>query len=769
MRNRLASGATGEGRPRRQGARPVRVALEAQALALLSFARRWRLAGRLSHSGIGIMPRSVRLALLLGSLATVGSLSASDDLTVLRSDIGFSGLPLQLGGTLDSNGNGRRELLIAGRWHFSIIEEDPNPRGYREVARVDAPASAWFHDALLVDIPGTAPAVLVQWNNQLELRDASTWQVRAATYARYDNLQLGDVDGDGLREIVVSSAGTVELLDPATLVSHGSVAMNVDHIVVADIVGDARAEIVSSDGHAYSVTRSGTALSATEVWTSTLSGTWNPYPVSVDGHTAIVLHDAFGFSAYLATFRPSTALRTLVPADGPSFRPLFADANGDGRVDLITATSSTLRALDITSGATLWERDTIYQLPYLGSVYSPVIADLDADGTAEIAWADASYNGGIVAASVPPTGAKRWQADRMQSDVVDWTLLRRADGSASIAYLTSATYSGPRLGTVGFVDSVTLADQGGSSAVWLPGYTGFGPAMQQRALTALRQDGQADAVVVVGAEMPLFGGTPLSRWLWTFDAHGAPQSARTMASSIDPYGIAAAQVLDRPERQLVIAGWLPPPTSGPLLQTARVEVIDYATGAVLWQSAPLPSYDGAPLNRLHVADLDADGKRDVIVAYGQNVTVLTPATGTAPVVNLSADTFAVLDRGPGRPAKWATLSSTLDDASLALYDGIATVPEKTFVLDDQTYGIALFAQAPDDTLMFATTHFGALTVRRCDDGTIVTDSRSWNGTAKLRLAAIDSDGDQRIEIIGTQPGLTAWRLGNDYIFRNGFD
>lgn len=715
------------------------------------------------------MHRSARFMLCLSGLAAIAPVSASTDLALLRSGVGITGLPVQLSGNLDANGNGRRELLVAGRWHFSIVEEDANPRGYREVARVDAPAFNQFEGALLVDVPGAAPAVLVQWSERLELRDASTWQIKAAVDARYGNLELGDVDGDGLPEIVVSRSGRVELLDPATLVSRGSVAMNVGHIVVADIVGDARAEIVSSDGHAYSVVHTGTALSATEVWTSPLSGTWIPYAVTVDDHTAIVLHDSFGFSAHLATFRPTPALRSLVPAEGPSFRPGFADANGDGRVDLIAATTFDVRALDIASGATLWERDTIYQLPYLGSVHSPVTADLDGDGTAEMAWADASYDGGILAVSVPPTGAARWRADRMQSAVVDWTLLRRADGSTSIAYLTPATYSEPRLGTLGFLDRVTLADQGGSSPAWISGYTGLGPTLKQRALTALPQDGHADAVVVVGAEVPLFGGTPLARWLWTFDARGALQSARTMASTIDPYGIAAAQVLDRPERQLVIAGWLPLPTSGPLQQTARVEVVDYATGTVLWQSAPLPSYSGAPVNRLDVADLNADGKRDIILAYGQNVTVLTPATSTAPVANLSADTFTVLDRGPGRNAKWATLRNTLDDAHVAVYDGIATVPDKTFVLADPSYGIALFAQSPDDTLMFATTSFGALTVQRYDDGTVVSDSRSWIGSARARLTAVDTDGDQRIEIIGTQQGFTAWRMDNDHVFRNGFD
>ena len=133
---------------------------------------------------------------------------------------------------------------------------------------------------------------------------------------------------------------------------------------LTDIVGDERAEIISDNGRAYTVTRSGSTLTSTEVWNAGITGRWNPHVVEFDGHAAIVLHSEFGYSAQLATFRPLPSIRMLIPADGPSFTPLFADADGDGRVDLIAATSGRVRALDLASGATLWERDTIYQVRY---------------------------------------------------------------------------------------------------------------------------------------------------------------------------------------------------------------------------------------------------------------------------------------------------------------------------------------------------------------------------------------------------------------------
>jgi hypothetical protein len=709
--------------------------------------------------------KPLRLALLIGGLVLAAQSSAAIDLALVRSGVGVTGGPRQLAGHLDVNGNGRRELLVAARWHVTLAEEDAGPRGYREVARIDAPSYQEFGGALLVDVPGAAPALLLQWSGRLELRDAATLRIKASLDGQFGWPLLGDVDGDGLPEIVVESGNGVALLDPATLAARGNVGGWIGAMAAADIVGDARAEIVSGDGRAYTVTRSGSELSATEVWNAGIAGTWIPYPVDVDGHTAIVLHDSFGFSAQLATFRPTPSLRTLVPADGPSFVPRFADVNGDGRVDLVAATGSTVRALDIASGATLWERDTIYQPPYIGSVAFPATADLDGDGTVEIAWADASYDSGVVAASAPIAGAPRWRSDRNQSRVADWTRVRRADGSSSIAYLTYATETYPRLRTLGFLDGVTLADEGGSALAWLPDYNGYSRSIVQHAVAALPVAGDGDAVVVSGAELPMFGGTPLARWLWTFDGTGALVSSRALASTTDPQRIAVAQVLDRPERQVVTAGWIPFPTSGASAWTARVEVVDYATGAVLWQSVLLPSYDGAPLTKLAVADLDGDGRLEVVVAYGDKVAVLTPASGTGVVANYPAQTFSVLARGPGRSAKLATLRNT----DVAVYDGVSVVPLKTFVLPDYAQDIALFAQAPDDALLFATSGYGGLAVRRYADGDVVATSRPPSGVGGMSLAATDADGDRRVDIVGSDPGFMVWRLDNDYIFRGAFD
>ncbi len=703
----------------------------------------------------------LRLVLVAACLAVSAQPSASSNLTLVRSGVGVVGAPQQLSGVLDSNGNGRPELLVAGRWHVSLVEEDDGPRGYHEVARLDGPNGSSFRRAMLVDVPGEAQALLLRWSDRLELRDTATLSIKAILPGVYGgeigNIALGDVDGDGLPEIVMPFNGSVLLLDPVTLASRGSVQLvvgGVEQIAVTNIVGDGSAEIIADNARAYTITRSGSTLSSTEVWNAGITETRVPYAVDFDGHAAIVLHSGYG--AQLATFWPTPSIRTLVPADGSYLSLVFADVNGDGSVDLITADSMEVRAIDMASGSTLWERNTVYQEPYLGFVHSPVAIDLDGDGTMELAWANSSYNSGVVAMSLPLTGEPRWRSDFNQSFVTDWTLTTGAGSVPSIAYLTHWTHAYPRLSTLGFLDGLTFADVAGSAFSWLPGYDGLTGQVEQHAIASFSSDDLGNALVVAGAEYPSAGGDALSRWLWTFDGDGALLSSRTFTSSIDPQRIAVAQVLNRPERQVIVAG-----VTGTVSSTfARVEVIDYATGNVLWQSVALPTHDGALATKLEVADVDADGQLEIVFAYGENVTILKPSTSSDAIAGYAAQDFSLLDRGAGHNVKLATLNQQ----DVSVYDGLSGPPEKTVVLPEAAYGIALFAQAPEDILLFATSNYYGTTLRR------LSDDRIMGFRADIPsgpLAVTNFDEDHRMEIIGKD--LKIYRFDYYQIFRDGFD
>ncbi len=706
------------------------------------------------------MLTSLRLVLVVIGFAFATQSFASTDLVRLRDGVGIVGAPYRMDGTLDVNGNGRPEFIVANRLYITIVEEDPGLRGYLEVARLDAPAFSYFGGAILVDVPGADPDLLLIWSSQAELRDASTLAVKVMRLGSFGYAASGDIDGDGMPEIVVPFGGSVGVFDPTTLESRGSFQLTASSLSLADIVGDARDEIITNNARAFEVTRSGSTYSTTEVWNADVSGYSTSYVIDYQGNPAIVVRAQTGCCAQLATFRPEYSLRTLVPATGEASQLIFADANGDGSVDLITTTPSFVRAIDIATGLTLWERDTIYQLPRLGSVYQPIAFDLDGDGTAELVWADASYDSGIVANTIPLSGAPRWQSDLSQSRVADWTLMTRPGGKPSIAYLTLGSRFAPRLATVSFLDGLSLRDEGGSAFAWLPGYNGTNRWVVQYAITSSPLEGDVDAVVVAGAELSSSSVNPITRFLWTFGGDGALLSEQILQSLANPQRILAAQVLDRPERQLVIAGTMPEPASGPGLNAGRVEIVDYATGNSLWQSDLLNLSSGDPVPKLQVADLDADDEPEIILAYAGETKVFKPSEGTNFIAGYAAEQFSLLDRGVGHNFKMATLNGT----TVNVYDGLSPTPEKIFVLPSTVLGLALFAQAPDDVLMFATSDYVKTTVRRYDNGEIVTSNLNYPGGP---LEAIDLDGDNRVELVSGN--LKIWQLENDYIFRGGFD
>jgi hypothetical protein len=708
----------------------------------------------------------VRWMFAVAALSFSVQLSASTGLTLIRDGVGVVGRPVQLSAKLDSNHNGRGELLITNTESLAIIEEDDSGRGYRELARSRVSNFFGFERAILIDLPGAPPMLLIAWLNGIELRDATTLQPKASMGSSPSALAFGDFDGDGAPEILFRSWGPLLVLDPLTLEERASLPLFIGgEMVAADILGDARAEVVMGNGIAYSISRSGDQWSATQVWDAKLPEFWRLHVVEYEGRSAIVLHDRFGYSAQLATFWPSPSMRPIVSADESSFSLAFADVNGDSRTDLITATSHQLRALDIATGAILWTRDTIYQEPRIGSISWPVTVDLDGDDKEELVWSgEVPNSSGIVALTVPPVGAPRWRTDDSHSTLIDWTFFKRGNDSSSIAYLTQATEWVPGLSSIGFIDGMTFSDQGGSAFAWLPGYEGItGPYVRQTAIAQSPLAGPIDSVIVVGAESHAPGGEPLASLLWTFDSSGSMSSARVLESSIDPKRVDSAQVLDRSERQVVVAGLLPESKSEPAQQSARVEIVDYDTGNLLWQSAPIPGGLGASMSRLEIADLDADGDPEIVIGYGQVISVFKPRAGAAVQATHVGQHFALLNRGIGVPAVLATL----DGLNVHFYEGMSTVPTKSFVLPEPASRIAIFMQPPEDAVMFATASSWQIEVRRYSDGEIEASAISQNSARDL--IAMDTDGDNRIEFFDVVPGFRVWRLESDSIFRNGFD
>ena len=688
--------------------------------------------------------------IFLAGVLLVGIASASE-LTLVRNGVGLTGHPVDVIGTLDLNGNGHPELLVARPGQVSLVEEVDDPRGYREIARLDGPPIQFLVSALNVQGAGIEPALLLCWaNNRCELRRHGDFRIKA-TITNAFHPSLGDVDGDGQPEIVVNRGAETALLDPGTLQVRASFPMPGAGLQ-ADILGDARNEIVlvGTQPRAFSISRSGNVWTATEVWNSGLSGAWMVLPLPFEGRTALVLHD--GLTAMLATFGAVPAMRTIESSNA-SVVPIVADANSDGQVDLITASQNMLRALDVGTGALLWERDTAFEEPRLGFVSRPVAYDLDGDGAMELAWGDHASTPGVVTVSMPPIGSARWRSDFGQMHVIDWTMIDRGAGDRALAHLSMPGGAG----AIGIVNATTLADEAGSAHAWW-----LGPqAIQAAGITSFATSGNPGAVVV-GSALDQ-SGTTTAAWLWYFNTNGEYVSGLATASTLAPERVVAAQVLARPERQLIIAGNMPPTgTPGPVVTMTRVEVVDADTGNVLWQSVALPANAGSAVTQLEAGDLDGDGQLEIVVADTSNVTVLKPSAGTGVVATHPASHFSLLAQGPGQPL----LLATLDGNQASFYAGVATVPTKQIPIPEGAITIAMMVDALDDITLFATGGYSGLKLRRYDDGEIVA---SYDARPTHSLRAIDLDGNNGIEIVGTGEGLFILRLRSDRVFHDGFD
>jgi FG-GAP-like repeat/Domain of unknown function DUF11 len=192
----------------------------------------------------------------------------------------------------------------------------------------------------------------------------------AAQHAGYDDLEVGDVTGDGRDDIVVMSGQVYAVPNVSVLAQlpaggFGAVAeyrvapnVNTQGIALGDVTGDGRKDVVASYG----------------------------------GNRP---------SSYVAVFAQTAAGTLAAPLSYPSYdipEPVeTADVDLDGRQDVVTLHGGWLDAglYRQAAGGTL-AAEELYPLPY-ASHYEPhglAVGDLDGNGSPDVALAD--YNNGLV-------------------------------------------------------------------------------------------------------------------------------------------------------------------------------------------------------------------------------------------------------------------------------------------------------------------------------------------------------------------------------------
>jgi hypothetical protein len=227
----------------------------------------------------------------------------------------------------------------------------------------------------------------------------------------YGGIAAGDLDGDGIPEIVVTSLNH----EITAFHANGQVMWRFnnddtvfDGVAIGDLNGDGKPEVVvggdsssslvywdggrinclSWDGKREWVKRTDQVIWSTPVMADlygdgkmeVIVGTGYNYPVSgqppFPGNVVYALspdgNDLPGWP--YVTSGPSIDARTRS-------KPAIADLNGDGKLDIaIVDASGTLRAID-SSGQNLWTVQATTQIDLYGS---PIIADVNNDGQPDV-------------------------------------------------------------------------------------------------------------------------------------------------------------------------------------------------------------------------------------------------------------------------------------------------------------------------------------------------------------------------------------------------
>lgn len=265
------------------------------------------------------------------------------------------------------------------------------------------------------DIDGDGAKELLALGTMGDISHLYAWEADGSPYVGQNGLSLwlnepvtldlalGDVDGDGIAEIVLTTdAGGISVYDPDTLVGSNIVlkpgfpffmqGRSFAAPMLADLNGDSRPDIVSADefGNVY-------AIAVNDDTAAVLSG----FPVSTGEEVrpgfALVEESPVAFamltsSGLLYLFNSQGELADGFPVNLGSgsaqceVPPVVADVDGDGQREIVVfAYEYNQYRYDVVSleGEVEFSSTRLFQ----PSLTAPALADLDADGSLDIVFA----------------------------------------------------------------------------------------------------------------------------------------------------------------------------------------------------------------------------------------------------------------------------------------------------------------------------------------------------------------------------------------------
>ncbi|HEY7374593.1 MAG TPA: VCBS repeat-containing protein [Polyangia bacterium] len=223
-------------------------------------------------------------------------------------------------------------------------------------------------------------------------------------------LALGDVSGDGRIDMIVGNGGDGSGGDVAVLINTGTNAFGAANypagtrplgVALGDLNGDGKADIAAASGTSVSVLlNGGTGVFGAPV--SAGAGT-NPASIAVgdlngDGEPDLaVANSAIGGASVLLNVGNGTftaATNYAYPGtEGILFPVALGDLNGDGKADLVVASTCGIAVLPNAGNGTFGAAQPIFAGPGPGSI---ALGDVNGDGKLDVVFATLSDGVGVL-------------------------------------------------------------------------------------------------------------------------------------------------------------------------------------------------------------------------------------------------------------------------------------------------------------------------------------------------------------------------------------
>lgn len=583
----------------------------------------------------------------------------------------------------DLDGDGDTEILLTSAWRtgnahgpawWSILEYDAagGSYGVSWMSKAYVPQEIKW---LWVDPERAGPARSVfvvaglrdSGGDVLEVYDGRSQRLTQsmAFGFRTTHHAVGDVDGDGERELVVARAdepGTIAVYDLGTFALEGTHPVQDDvggpiryrALAVGDVDEDGRAEILFSysfaaeyvvlgwedgaatveaviekeSGYGPFVLVQADADAAPEMlvqrgvvtdfsylaldvasgdvlWeTTTYAGVYALADVDADEEPELVV-GAHGGTHVVDLFTGEAEVWPWLPGG----YGVYGDFDGDGRLENYNPADFEARLIDAVTGDLEWEAR--YGAPYVNAIE---VADLGGDGTDDIVFS--GFGGG---AHLAP----------LRSGAIPWRLPNVGGSPVRLADL--AGDGAPELVAVHpFGATVYALTPDAVEEAWrIPvyDYPGSPPMSRPTLLTVADTDGDGEPEVLFGGGNLVGPGADEWPLVQADAASGAVEWTRELGQgaspTVFPYTAQTGDVDGDGDDELVVVRTRWYFSLGVLVfyNEARLEVVDPATGAA--KHAPLPrGYYG-----LALADRDGDGAAEVYLGgFDGTIAVLDGAT-----------------------------------------------------------------------------------------------------------------------------------------------